>query len=201
MKLLKKGHDAHIYEDNNKIVKIRKVKSYRNTELDTFIRKTRTRKESKILAKLNEIIPVPAVIDSDDINMSIRMTKILGKNLSEVFSLKLCNQIGKYTGLMHQQGIIHGSLTIHNMLISNETQSIYFIDFGLGYFSGKEEDRATDIYTFIKDIESRCFEKQNKAIELFLQAYKNTLEEGDNVIERLHKIKIRGRNKKMKGNM
>ena len=66
MKLRKKGAEADIYQSkwqNSKaILKIRKIKNYRNTSLDLKIRKQRTIKESQILSQVKSFgIPTPLV--------------------------------------------------------------------------------------------------------------------------------------------
>ena len=57
MKLIKKGAEADIYQTNwqssKAILKIRKIKNYRNSTLDSRIRKHRTIKESQILHQVN----------------------------------------------------------------------------------------------------------------------------------------------------
>lgn len=56
MKLIKKGAEADIYQtvwnDSKAILKIRKIKTYRNSILDGKIRKQRTIKESQILSQI-----------------------------------------------------------------------------------------------------------------------------------------------------
>ena len=66
MKLLKKGAEADIYQtmwQNSKaILKIRKVKNYRNSSLDSKIRKQRTIKESQMISHARTFgIPTPLV--------------------------------------------------------------------------------------------------------------------------------------------
>ena len=66
MKLIKKGAEADIYQtkwqNSNAILKIRKIKNYRNQILDSKIRKQRTIKESQMISKAKEFgIPTPLV--------------------------------------------------------------------------------------------------------------------------------------------
>ena len=67
MKLIKKGAEADIYEtkwhNSNAILKIRKIKNYRNPHLDLKIRKQRTIKESQIMAQIKSFgIPCTSCI-------------------------------------------------------------------------------------------------------------------------------------------
>ena len=51
---------------------------------------------------------------------------------------KLSKEIGKKIAVLHNNGIIHGDLTTSNMIFKD---GIYFIDFGLSFFSEKNEDK------------------------------------------------------------
>jgi Kae1-associated kinase Bud32 len=56
---------------------------------------------------------------------------------------KICFEIGKLIGKLHSNNVIHGDLTTSNMIMKDD--KIYFIDFGLGFFSRKIEDQGTDL--------------------------------------------------------
>ena len=79
---------------------------------------------------------------------SIGLELIKGRRLRDVLSgsnhPEICRQIGAGTGLMHSNGVIHGDLTTSNMILSEG--KLYFIDFGLAFFSDKIEDRAVDLH-------------------------------------------------------
>ena len=61
MKLIQQGAEAKIFldEKNNLIIKDRVIKSYRIPELDKKIIKQRTKAETKLLIKANQIINSP----------------------------------------------------------------------------------------------------------------------------------------------
>ena len=147
MKQLSQGAEAKIYLDKD-IVKDRFKKSYRLEEIDTKLRKFRTRRETKILTKLHEInFPVPKLIESDDKSMKIKMEYLDGKKVRDMLEesdyKKICKEIGKLIAVMHDNGIIHGDLTTSNMVF---TDKVNFIDFGLSYFSDRTEDKAVDLF-------------------------------------------------------
>ena len=78
MKLLKKGAEADIYQtmwnDTKAILKIRKIKTYRNSTLDSKIRKQRTIKESQMLSHVKSFgVPTPIVYFVDLKKTSIIM--------------------------------------------------------------------------------------------------------------------------------
>jgi len=125
-KIIQQGAEAIIsLNKNNQILKNRIKKSYRLPEIDNKLRKSRTKAESKIINKLNKIIPVPKIISTDKEN--IIMQYIRGKKLSEhLESLnykEISKQIGKILTKLHNQNIIHGDLTTSNMIyVENDKQ-------------------------------------------------------------------------------
>ena len=179
MKLLKKGAEADIYEtkwdNSNAILKIRKIKNYRNPNLDLKIRKQRTIKESQIMAQVKSFgIPVPLVYFVNLKKSSIIMQKISGKPVHDLSDSKIIQysvQIGKLVGTLHKNGIMHGDLTTSNFILSNGI--IYVIDFGLSQNTIKSEDHAVDL-RLIKEIlnsaHARIFEK---SWDNFLIGYKS----------------------------
>ncbi len=96
MKLRKKGAEADIYQSkwqNSKaILKIRKIKNYRNTSLDSKIRKQRTIKESQILSQVKSFgIPTPLVYFVNLKKALIVMQEIPGKPVHDLPELKIVN--------------------------------------------------------------------------------------------------------------
>ena len=65
MKLISQGAEAKIYLTENKIVKDRIRKDYRIKEIDEKLRGFRTRREAKILGKLEKFGFVPKVLYND----------------------------------------------------------------------------------------------------------------------------------------
>ena len=97
---------------------------------------------------------------------------------------------------MHNNNIIHGDLTTSNMILENE---IYFIDFGLSFFSDKTEDKAVDLHLLRHALESKhhkIFEKSFKAV---LNGYKSKCRKYNETIKRLEKVESRGRYKGKQG--
>ena len=96
MKLIKKGAEADIYQtvwQNSKaILKIRKIKNYRNSILDSKIRKQRTIKESQIMSQIKAFgIPTPLVYFVNLQKTSIMMQEIPGKPIHDsCFSFIKC---------------------------------------------------------------------------------------------------------------
>ena len=82
-KILSHAAEAIIIRQNDKIIKRRIKKSYRISEIDSKLRKLRTKKEAKLLYKLQNLIPVPKIIKVNEEEKEIIMQYILGKKLSE----------------------------------------------------------------------------------------------------------------------
>ena len=82
MKQIQQGAEATIYQDKDKITKLRTSKSYRLPILDNKLRKSRTKAEAKIINKLQSIIPVPKILETDN-QQTIEMEFIDGKKLSK----------------------------------------------------------------------------------------------------------------------
>jgi len=200
-KIFFQGAEALILLNKNIIIKKRVRKSYRLKELDEKIRKLRTRSEGKILEKVFSVIPVPKVIDVDEKEKEISMDFIQGKKLSDelesfsrVSQLKIFKKIGENISKIHNLSIIHGDLTTSNMIFNEKENKIYFIDFGLGFFSNKIEDKAVDLHLLKQALEAKHFENFKKNFNELIRSYKIS-EDSKKVLERLKKVESRGRYK------
>jgi TP53 regulating kinase-like protein len=190
MKLIAQGAEAKIYEDSDNIVKERPEKSYRLKEIDSQLRKSRTNREAKVLKKLADAgVLVPKLIRKED--NTIIMENLHGEKLRDAFEQNSEHwgaEIGKIIRKLHDLGIIHGDLTTSNMIIKDG--QVYLIDFGLSFFSDKEEDKAVDLHLLEQAIESKHYKVAEKAVKMILDSY------GDkDILKRLEKVKERGRNK------
>ena len=174
MKLVKKGAEADLYQtkwQNSKaILKIRKIKTYRNSLLDSKIRKQRTIKESQMLSLVKSFgIHTPLVYFVNLDETSITMQEIPGKpvhDLSESKIIEVSKDIGKLVGTLHKNGVMHGDLTTSNFILFKNT--IFVIDFGLSQTSIKPEDHAVDL-RLIKEILNSAHAK------IMLSSWKNFL--------------------------
>ncbi len=179
MKLRKKGAEADIYQtkwQNSKaILKIRKIKNYRNPSLDSKIRKQRTIKESQIISHVKSFgIPTPLVYFVNLEKTLIVMQEIPGKpvhDLPKSKIIELSKEIGKLVGMLHKNGVMHGDLTTSNFILFLNT--VFFIDFGLSQNTIKPEDHAVDL-RLIKEILNSAHAKIMKpAWKNFLIGYKS----------------------------
>jgi Kae1-associated kinase Bud32 len=198
MKLIAKGAEAEIYAQGAMIIKKRISKSYRIREIDSVLRRYRTRREAKVISKLAFIgVNAPALISADDESMEIRMQRINGKKARDILDrknyAKVCFKIGEMTAKMHNEGIIHGDLTTSNIMIGKG--GMHLIDFGLSFFSVKQEDKAVDIHLFRQALESKHNEFWEKGFKSFLLGYSKFSDDYQSIISRLEIVEKRGRNK------
>jgi Kae1-associated kinase Bud32 len=196
--IIGQGAEAVLSKEKDKVVKERIPKDYRLSEIDAKLRSSRTRKESKILAKLEEInFPAPRLRKIDDKKMEIEMDFVEGPLLKEILHqkpLEFSKEIGRKVGILHANGIIHSDLTTSNMIHGNG--KVHFIDFGLSFVSTKAEDKAVDLHLLAQALESRHHEISKECISAVIEGYKEGNPEWAQVLERLEKVEKRGRNKR-----
>ena len=73
-------------------------------------------------------------------------------------------------------------------------ETLDFIDFGLGFFSNKIEDKAVDLHLLKQALESKHFKKWDENFKEVLKNYKIS-KDSEKVLERLKKVESRGRYK------
>lgn len=201
MNKLAQGAESVVYQDNNKVIKERFSKKYRLPQLDDSLRQFRTRREAKILGKLEELnFPAPHLQEFSDKRMSIIMDFVPGEKLKDHLLKgdefqQFAQEIGEQIGKLHQADIIHGDLTTSNMIKHAETSKIHLLDFGLSFFSEKAEDKAVDLFLLDRTLESTHYKQYPEIFKKVLQGYKKTYSEYAQVLERFEEVKKRGRNK------
>ena len=194
MKKIGQGAEAIIYQDNSKIIKHRFKKGYRIKEIDEELRKSRTRREAKILEKLKRIIPVPKLLKTDN-KEKLELEFIKGEKLATKLNkdnLKLMKQLGETIAKLHEADVAHGDLTTSNMILKNNT--IYLIDFGLSFVTKKIEDKAVDIHLLKEALEAKHHKIYKEALSQFNKGYKNS-RDYEKVMKRLEVVESRGRYK------
>ena len=199
-KLIAQGAEAKLFLEKEGILKNRFKKSYRIKEIDDKLRGFRTRREAKILQKLQAInFPAPKLISNDE-KENLILEKINGKLVKDVLEnhdyKKLCAEIGKKVAILHNNAIIHGDLTTSNMIFNKE---IYFIDFGLSFFSEKAEDKAVDLHLLKEGLESKHYKIWEECFKCVLETYKKEAKNSHQTLKRLEAVEKRGRYRARKG--
>ncbi|ELQ74496.1 Serine/threonine protein kinase, partial [Trachipleistophora hominis] len=209
-KLIAHGAEAKIYLMDDTIIKYRLPKSYRISEIDVNIRRKRTRTEMKVLERLAanqvsapKLLKIDECSEQFDKQTTIYMTNVPGMNLKDVilclehsegqpihriaFSIPVIfNKLGKLVRKVHACGVVHGDLTTANFILADDL--IYVIDFGLSYFSTKEEDKAVDLYLLEKAV--RTIHK-DEYMDDFYDGY--GINEQAQMRRRLNEVRKRGR--------
>ncbi|MFH1787257.1 MAG: KEOPS complex kinase/ATPase Bud32 [archaeon] len=196
-KIIAQGAEAKIILSKGIITKDRITKSYRIPKLDKTIRKRRTRSEAKLLTKASQNINCPFPIEIQEHKLILPYIK--GKKLSEHLDelpikkqKQILKQIGTDIAKLHDQDIIHGDLTTSNIILFEN--KIYLIDFGLGYFNGKHEDKAVDIHLLKQALVAKHFRHAEELFKEVLKGYKKS-KNSKIVLERLKAVEKRGRYK------
>lgn len=197
VRVIAKGAEAYIYEDNGTILKVRKPKKYRQPELDQRLRKSRTKKEATAIEKCNEAgIPSPQLLSVDECSIAMRI--IDGRRVSDIIAHASESEKGRYAREMgvllakiHAIGLCHGDYSPTNII--EKDGMLHVIDFGLCEFSGYYEKRAADLAVMHSAL------KDENAFAEFIEAYERHLAEGTKVIERFRKNQQRGRYKEREG--
>ncbi len=202
MKKISQGAEAIIYEEENKIIKLRPEKKYRIREIDYKLRKYRTRREARILEKLSKLdFPSPKILDVDEEKGIIVMQKINGKKLRDVLTKQnfrdYCKKIGELIATLHKNNIIHSDLTTSNFIVTKDNK-LFVIDFGLSFVSLKTEDKAVDLHLLKQALESKHFDIWNEAFDVVIEVYKKNYQDSEAVLKRLEKVERRGRYKRKK---
>lgn len=193
-KFIAQGAEAKLFLEDGRILKNRFQKNYRLQELDNRLRGFRTRREAKVLEKLQALnFPSPRIIKNDE-KENLIMEKIEGKLLKDVLEdsdyTKLCHEMGKKIAILHNKSIIHGDLTTSNMILNKE---VYFIDFGLSFFSDKAEDKAVDLHLLKEALESKHYKISEEAFKIVLESYKKEANKSHETLKRLESVEKRGR--------
>lgn len=195
-KIISNGAEAIILLENDRILKERVEKKYRIKEIDQMLRRSRTKREAKILEKcLSSNINVPKIF-SYDLNACVIVEEYLnGEKLRDILNennyKKYAKEIAEIISKLHSLGIIHHDLTTSNMIYFNN--KLYLIDFGLSFLSQKIEDMAVDLHLLERALNSKHPEFSEEMFDLILEEY--NVKNKEQILKRLSSINLRGRYK------
>lgn len=199
MTIIARGAEAVLIREDGKIIKKRIKKGYRIKEIDERLRKLRTRQEARLLEKASKVIKVPKVLNVNEKDKEVIIEEIDGLKLSDNLNSmhlkeqkEICHKIGQEIALLHDIDVIHGDLTTSNIILKGK--DVYFIDFGLGFVSTRDEDKAVDLHLIKQALEAKHFQHWKVLFEQVLEGYKKS-KNYKIVTERLKKVEARGRYK------
>ena len=203
MQIIYRGAEAILYLDEidgqKVLVKERIKKSYRIPQIDETLRKTRTRKEVKLLTEARKYgVITPKILSVDEKNYKIFMEYIDGQKIKDMLNVAdkktletVCLEIGKLIGKLHANGIVHGDLTTSNMILKDD--KIYLIDFSLGAFSKRIEDQGVDINLMEEALKSTHFKILDICWRNILKGYKQEYSKAEEVLKKVKEIEARAR--------
>ncbi|MBI4894331.1 MAG: Kae1-associated serine/threonine protein kinase [Candidatus Aenigmarchaeota archaeon] len=203
MKVLKRGAEATIYESvfdgQDVIVKERSAKRYRIPQIDAALRSNRTRQEIKLMREARgHGVMTPKIVHSDEALSVITMEKIGGIVMKDFLlrkpvKISVCRTAGEGIGKMHAAGMVHGDLTTSNMIVRG--RDVFFIDFGLGRFSRRVEDMATDLGVLREALVAGNYKTSGRLWSSIVSGYRRSNPRWREVMLRMGKIESRGRYK------
>lgn len=204
MKILRQGAEAIIYSETLDgeavIVKERTRKRYRIRQIDDRLRLTRMRQEMKLMRDARGVgIMTPKIVSSDEGTCRIFFEDVRGELVKDAVSKKSAGskiflKIGEGLGKMHSHGIIHGDLTTSNMILRGG--DVYFIDFGLGRFSRRVEDMATDLSVLAESLNASHHRAFPATWRSLMRGYASQNKSHAQVESRMEKIEGRARYRK-----
>jgi TP53 regulating kinase-like protein len=204
-RLIYRGAEAEVYlEDWYGTLVVRKSripKPYRLPELDSAIRRSRTLHEANLMHEARRIgIPVPVIQQLDPENSTFIMEYVPGPTLKEELYVVprevrgiRCRELGRLVATMHQGNLVHGDLTISNV-ISNDGK-LFLIDFGLGDLSNELEDRGVDLLLLNRAMKSTHVRFHEQIFAAFLKGYQTIVGKKLYIatLEKMREIERRGR--------
>jgi len=178
--------EPYKFLDFSALKKVRIAKKYRPELLDEKLRFERTRREARILGKIKSagvLCPAVFAVGRD----YIVIEKLSAKTLNRISRLpkKTYFEAGKLLAKLHSIDVVHGDYTPANLMLVGD--KLYVIDFGLGFVSAQDEDKAVDLLTFVDSVGER------EGLQ-FVRGYFKLGEK--KIIDRMKKIQTRGRYKK-----
>ena len=111
---------------------------------------------------------------------------------NEKKQFKIMQTLGEEVAKLHENDIIHGDLTTSNTLLRED--KVYLIDFGLGFISNRNEDKAVDLHLIKQALEAKHFNHYEKFFNAVLEGYK-TSKHHLATLKRLEAVEKRGRYK------
>ncbi len=132
------------------VLKMRRPRGYRHPDLDRRLTRSRLSVEVRVLGKLQLAgFPSPSLYDCDIEESWILISRIDGRPLHDAIAdgsagEDMMEHVGALIHRLHEEGISHGDMTTHNILIDDSGQ-LSMIDFGLARVSPELEQMGLDL--------------------------------------------------------
>ena len=199
--LLKRGAEAELrrteWHGRAAVEKVRTRKAYRHEVLDDALRGVRLRMEARLMAEARKLgLSVPTIYDVDLRGHRLVMEHIDGPQVKEVLQQRLADPrpiaraVGRLTGTLHANGLVHGDLTTSNLLWRDGR--IYAIDFSMGEKTDSMEARGVDLRLLKEAWTSAHFDLADLFDEV-LAGYREAFPRAAEAVAKLGEIEDRGR--------
>jgi N6-L-threonylcarbamoyladenine synthase/protein kinase Bud32 len=184
------GAEATITVEDGTVIKDRQPRSYRHPQLDERLRRERTREEVRLTSDARRAgVPTPVVLDVDVQETQITFQRVGDSDLREALTESRVRQVARHLATIHDAGIVHGDPTTRNVRVDSDR--VFLIDFGLGYYTTDAEDHAMDLHVLAQSLAGTADEADHLAAAA-REAYDDTRGDPD-VLDRLGEIEGRGR--------
>lgn len=131
--------------------KSRVPKSYRVPALDKKLRAERTRAEARLLNRAKMAgVSCPVVLQVEEFDLVMGFIEGARPDMSADES----EEAGRTLAALHEDDIIHGDFTPANLIVNSK--GMHVIDFGLGFVSNDIEDKAVDVFTMLRSLDSEA---------------------------------------------
>jgi len=183
------GAESQVSFEGQNVCKQRHERAYRHPELDERLRRERTRSEARLMSQARRVgVPTPVLRDIDLKQATLTLQHVGDRDLRDGLTEQLIETTARYLAAMHEAGFVHGDPTTRNVRVDDE--GVYFIDFGLGYYTEDPEDHAMDLHVLGQSLTGT-----DDDADRLRQAFADTYREHGNstVLDRLREIEGRGR--------
>lgn len=180
---------VELNQEAGEVIKRRRTKSYRHPELDSLLRRRRTRSEARLLSESRQLgVSTPVIRDVDPEIGELTVEYVGKSDLKDSFSVSRSKTVGEYLATLHNAGFVHGDPTPRNVRVDSDR--VYLIDFGLGFYSDDIEDFAMDLHVYEGSVRGTANDP-DELIQAFESAYQTT--GNKDVLNQLRTIEERGR--------
>ncbi len=197
------GAEATVIFEGDRVVKERNPREYRHPDLDARLRRERTRAEARLTSEARRAgVPTPVIHDVDPAAGRLVFQRVGACDLREALTGERVRAVAGHLATLHEAGLVHGDPTTRNVRVDTEMEgkeadedekaapALFFVDFGLGYYTDDPEDHAMDLHVFGQSLTGTA-EDADRLVSAAESAYREAGSEA--VLDRLEEIEGRGR--------
>jgi len=185
------GAEATVSFEGDRVVKHRSPREYRHPKLDQRLRRERTRQEARLLSEARrQGVPTPVIRDVDGVETRLTLQRVGESDLRESLTAARVETVATHLARLHDAGFVHGDPTTRNVRVDPDSDRLFLIDFGLGYYTQDPEDHAMDLHVLFQSLDGTDDDAE-RLIRAAEEAYRAV---GDGaVLDCLRDIEGRGR--------